>query len=553
MNKNITKYFALGGLGEVGKNMYVVEENDELIILDAGSIFPEESSLGIDYIVGDINYLKENEKKIKALVITHGHEDHIGAVPYLVNYVNIPVIYAPNQAKELIELKLKDHNIVYNNIVVFDKDSKFKTKNFTIEFFTVNHSVPDSFGIAVTTSNGLIVTTGDFKFDLTPIGPKADFDKMIELSKRGVTLLVSDSTNALVPGFSLSEAVVDNTLNEIFSKYKNRRLIIATFASNIYRLKHIVETCYKFNKKIVLFGRSMENNINISLKGHYINHPEIFVKKEEVNTINQKDLVILCTGTQGEPLAALSRIAKGTHKQIKLLPDDIIIFSSSAIPGNARAINSTMNKLCLQGVKVITKDDFKIHTSGHANQEELKLMLTLISPKFFAPLHGEYRMLKQHTKLANECGIPIENTFILDNGKTLILDNGNVSYGPQINVNPIYVDNSKLQEVNGVVLKDRNIMSSDGILIVIANISTKNKQLLTNPNITTRGFVMINESESLLKEIEKIAKDSILETLNESNHISDIKNKLVSDLYPYISNKTDRRPIIVPVIIDINK
>ena len=553
MNKNITKYFALGGLGEVGKNMYVVEENDELIILDAGSIFPEESSLGIDYIVGDINYLKENEKKIKALVITHGHEDHIGAVPYLVNYVNIPVIYAPNQAKELIELKLKDHNIVYNNIVVFDKDSKFKTKNFTIEFFTVNHSVPDSFGIAVTTSNGLIVTTGDFKFDLTPIGPKADFDKMIELSKRGVTLLVSDSTNALVPGFSLSEAVVDNTLNEIFSKYKNRRLIIATFASNIYRLKHIVETCYKFNKKIVLFGRSMENNINISLKGHYINHPEIFVKKEEVNTINQKDLVILCTGTQGEPLAALSRIAKGTHKQIKLLPDDIIIFSSSAIPGNARAINSTINKLCLQGVKVITKDDFKIHTSGHANQEELKLMLTLISPKFFAPLHGEYRMLKQNTKLANECVIPIENTFILDNGKTLILDNGNVSYGPQINVNPIYVDNSKLQEVNGVVLKDRNIMSSDGILIVIANISTKNKQLLTNPNITTRGFVMINESESLLKEIEKIAKDSILETLNESNHISDIKNKLVSDLYPYISNKTDRRPIIVPVIIDINK
>ena len=333
-NNSETKIIVLGGLGEVGKNMYCLMHEDEIIIVDAGISFPEKELLGIDYVIPDFNFLKENEDKIKALVITHGHEDHIGSIPFLVQEVNIPAIYAPNQAKELIAIKLEDRNIRYDNLYAYNDETVLKFKHFTVEFFKVTHSIPDCHGICLTTKNGSVVTTGDFKFDLTPIGPMADLDKMVHLSERGVDVLISDSTNALNDGFSISESKVDNALNNLFDKYRSNRIIIATFASNIYRLKHIIETCYKRNRKICVFGRSMENNIKISIEGGYIDHKEIIVTPDEAKNLKDSEICILCTGSQGEPLAALSRMADGTFRQLALKPDDIVIFSSSAIPGN---------------------------------------------------------------------------------------------------------------------------------------------------------------------------------------------------------------------------
>lgn len=553
MKESPTRYFALGGLCEVGKNMYILEKNGDIIIIDSGTIFPSELSLGVDYIMADISYLKRNEKNIKALFITHGHEDHIGGIPYLVTHLEVPVIYAAKQAKELIESKLKDENINYDRIKLFDNKTKVKLKNFEVEFFRVNHSIPDAHGIAITTSDGTIITTGDFKFDLTPIGPKADYSKITRLADKGVDLLLSDSTNALSKGFSMSEAVVDNNLNEVFEKYRNRRIIIATFASNIYRLKHIVETCYKYNKKVFVFGRSMERSIEISGKTGYIDHSEIFCKTNELNKYEAKDIVILCTGTQGEPLAALSRIASGTHKQIKLLPDDVIIFSSSKIPGNANAINRTINKLFLQGVKVITVEEANVHTSGHAYDDELKLMISLANPKYFAPLHGEYRMLKRHKKLAQMVGVPEENIFILGNGEVLELNKHRIERKGKVETGDIYIDGAKMSDINSSLLKDRKTMSSDGIIVLIANISMKDKKVLAKPNVTTRGFVVINENPEIITNIENIVSKSIKEAFKSPKlSYSFLKNKMITDTYSYVSETIGRHPIITPIILNIN-
>ena len=420
MKKQNTKVFALGGLGEVGKNMYVVNHNDEIIVIDSGVMFPEEELLGIDFVIPDFTYLKENESKIKYLLITHGHEDHIGGIPFLLNQVKIPKIYAPVQAKELIEKKLDERNIKYKNLYAYTEKTKLKTKYFNIEFFRTTHSIPDSHGISISTPNGVIVMTGDFKFDFTPIGPMSNLHKMAEIGKNGVKLLMSDSTNALSPGISVSESVVDENLGEIFKNNKDKRIILATFASNVYRLKHIIETCRENKRKVALFGRSMDTSIDIAIKCGYIKDKNIIVTPEEANKMDPSKVCLLCTGSQGEPLAALSRIASGSHKQIKLIPNDIVIFSSSPIPGNNASVSKTINKLYLKGVKVYTHGvDFDIHSSGHGNQEELKLMLRLFMPEYFAPYHGEYRMLKTHADLANLCGIPKSKTFILENGNVL--------------------------------------------------------------------------------------------------------------------------------------
>ncbi len=552
---NETKLIVLGGLGEIGKNMYCVMHEDELVIIDAGTRFPEDDLLGIDYILTDVSFLKENETKIKALFITHGHEDHIGGIPFLVQNVNIPVIYAPNQAKELIAMKLADRNIRYDNLLTYNDESIIKFKHLTVSFFRTTHSIPDSHGIVIDSINGRIVTTGDFKFDMTPIGPMADLHKIAEIGKEGVDLLLSDSTNALNEGVSTSEAEVDEALNEIFEEYKNNRIIIATFASNIYRLKHIVDTCHKHNRKICVFGRSMENNLKISLKGKYIDHQNVLIGADELNKYQDKDVAILSTGSQGEPLAALSRIANGTHKQVKLKPSDVVVFSSSAIPGNALAIGRIINKLYLQGVKVLTSKSLsEIHTSGHANSEELKLMIRLLMPKYLMPFHGDYRMLKAHAKLGIECGLPKENTFILENGDTLSLVNHHIEKGEPVPADDIFVEGNRLEEVNGAVLRDRKIMATDGIVVVIANIDMKNKKLLIKPNITTRGFVLINENEELLKEIEELAAQAIQSKLEQKTvTYADIKNHLINELFPFISNRLGRRPIILPVVLDIKK
>ena len=553
LEKEDTKIFALGGLGEVGKNMYCVMHENEIVITDVGITFPEGELMGVDYVIPDFTFLKKNESKIKALFITHGHEDHIGGIPFLLQTVNIPVIYAPNQAIGLIRKKLEDRNITYKNLIVYDEKTKVKFKNITVEFFRTTHSIPDSHGICITTPNGVVVTTGDFKFDLTPIGPMANLHKMAEIGKRGVTLLMSDSTNALNEGMSASESKVDNALSEIFKREKGR-IIIATFASNIYRLKHIVDTCKRNGRKITTFGRSMENNIEISIEGGYIKNKDIFISADEANHLPPDKVCLLCTGSQGEPLAALSRIADGSHKQIKLQPDDVVIFSSSAIPGNALSISRTINKLYLKGVRVFTNTSLSdIHTSGHGSEEELKLMLRLMKPKYFMPFHGEYRMLKRHADIGVLCGVPKENTFVLGNGDVLSMYKGKIKRAGVIQAGDVYVDGNRIGDVGAAVIKDRKIMANDGIVVVIANIDVMHAKLLGKVNITTRGFVLVNENEALLKELEVISKKAILSKLHGTISYADIKTEITNTLNSYIQEKTGRHPIILPVIMDIKK
>ena len=552
-NTNDTKVFALGGLGEVGKNMYCIMTGNELIITDVGITFPSDDMPGVDYIIPDFTFLKKNESKIKALFITHGHEDHIGGIPFLLQAVNVPAIYCPNQAAGLIRKKLAERNINYRNLFVYDENTKVKFKTMTVEFVRTTHSIPDSHGIIVHTPNGTIVTTGDFKFDLTPIGPMANIHKLANIGTRGVSLLLSDSTNALNEGMSTSESKVDAALSHIFMKHDSR-IIIATFASNIYRLKHIIDTCKRNNRKVAIFGRSMENNIEISLNSGYIKHKEIFVTPEEANNLPPNEVCLLCTGSQGEPLAALSRIANNSHRQIKLQDDDVVIFSSSAIPGNALSISRIINKLYLQGVKVYTNTSLNdVHTSGHGNKEELKLMLRLIKPKYFMPFHGEHRMLKSHADLAIECGMPKENTFILENGDVLSLRKGVIKKDKSILAGDVYVDGNRIGEIGNAVMRERKIMSNDGIVVVIANIDTQHKKLVMPPNITTRGFVLIQENLELLKEIEDEASNIINNRLKVNCIFNDIKTDLITNLASFIYEKTGRYPIILPIMNDVKK
>ncbi|MDD2409383.1 MAG: ribonuclease J [Bacilli bacterium] len=550
-NETVTTVFALGGLGEVGKNMYVVEHDDEIIIIDAGVLFPENDLLGIDYVIQDITYLKQRANNIKALFITHGHEDHIGGITFLLQNIDIPVIYAPQIAHDLIIKKLTDRNMKYKNLKIYDANSVFKFKYITVDFVRTTHSIPDSFGIILRTPNGNIFTTGDFKFDLTPIGPMADIHKISKLGDEGIKLLMSDSTNALTPGSSKSESIVDEALGEVFAR-QNSRIIIATFASNIYRIKHIIETCRKNNRKIITFGRSMENAKEIALKNNLIEDKSIFIEHNEAKDLKKNEICILCTGSQGEPLAALSRIADGNHRQIVLLPDDIVVFSSSPIPGNKASINRIINKLYLKGVKVYTNTELSdIHTSGHANQEELKWMLRMIKPQYFMPIHGEYRMLKHHADLAIDCDIPKENIFICTNGDVLELTKDGVKLGKKVQAGDIYVDGSRIGDIGSVVIKDRKLMSQDGILVAFININPLTREILIKPNITTRGFVLINENIELIQKIEDKVTSIVNTTIKTSYNYLDLKNQIILELNPFINNLTGRRPIILPVIMEV--
>jgi ribonuclease J len=555
-NKNniATKVIALGGLGEVGKNMYVVEHNDELLIIDAGVMFPEDNLLGVDYVIQDISYLKKNADKIKGLFITHGHEDHIGGIPFLLQAINIPVIYTPKIAKDLIEKKLVERNIKYENYQIITSDFNVKTKYFDISFINTTHSIPDSFAIVIKTPNGTIFETGDFKFDLTPVGPMADIHKMAKFGSEGVTLLLSDSTNALTSGYSKSESAVDGTLNDMISKHHGR-VIIATFASNIYRIKHIVESCKKYGRKIIVFGRSMDNSIELALSNGLINDKSMFIDANEAKSLKRNEICILCTGSQGEPLAALSRIANGQHKQISLLNDDLVIFSSSPIPGNAESINKIINKLYLKGVRVFTNSEFSdVHTSGHAKEEELKWMLRIIKPKYFMPMHGEYRMLKKHTEIGVMCGVKPENTFICTNGDVIEILNGEVKKAGTVQAGDVYVDGSRVGDIGSVVIKDRKLMSQDGILITILNINTLQRKLLLKPNVTARGFVLVNENQELMQKIERKISEIANNALSKAPYsYIDLKNQIILELLPFINNLTGRKPIILPVIMEVNQ
>ncbi len=548
-----TKVFALGGLGEVGKNMYCVEHGDEMIIIDAGVMFPEDELLGIDYVIPDFDYLKSNSEKIKGLFITHGHEDHIGGVPFLLQTLNIPMIYAPRQAAELIKLKLEDRNVPYKNIEIYNENSRYKFKHLEVEFIATTHSIPDSHAIVINTPNGSIVHTGDFKFDFTPIGPMSNIHKMSDIGKRGVKLLLSDSTNAMVPGFSKSESKVDAALGDIFRRHKGR-IIIATFASNVYRLKHIIETSKKNNRKVVLFGRSMENNVKVAIESGYIDGKGVIIEPDEAVNKQPSEITLLCTGSQGEPLAALSRIANGTHKQIKLIKDDLVIFSSSAIPGNGASIAKTINQLYLKGVKVFTNTSLSdIHTSGHANEEELKLLIRLLEPEHFLPIHGEYSMMKKHAELAISCGVKKENTFILDNGDVLSITKDGIKKTNAIQALDVYVDGNRIGDIGGIVIKDRAIMANDGLIVIIANID-ENYKLIDKVNITTRGFILVNENEELISKIRDISSNSIRNNIdNTKNNYSDLKNFVIQDLSSFVKEETGRKPLILPVFLDIKR
>ena len=555
MNKDVeTLFFLLCGLGEVGKNMYVIEHDDEIIVIDAGVMFPKDELLGIDYVLADYTYLINNKSKIKALFITHGHEDHIGGIPFLLNDVDIPVIYASNVAAALIKHKLEDRNIKYNNIKLINEDVVANFKHFKVEFFRTTHSIPDSYGLAIHTPNGVIVTTGDFKFDLTPIGPMANLQKMAALGEKGVRLLLSDSTNALVPGFSLSESAVDEALGDLFAR-STGRIILATFASNIYRVAHIIQTCKDNNRKIAVFGRSMVNSIEIAKSCGFITDDNIFVTSDEANRMNPSEVCILCTGSQGEPLAALSRIANGIDNNVKLLPDDTIIFSSSPIPGNALSINRVINKLYLKGAKVYTNSsEADIHTSGHGKQDELKLVIRLIKPEYFVPIHGEYRMLKKHAEIGALCSVDKKNTFVLKNGDRIALTKDKVYLKDSIPINDIYVDGKRIGNIGASIIKDRKIMSTDGVLIIILNIDSELRQLSLDPNVTTRGFVVVNENQNLINDIQKKVKQIALNELNkDSFNYVDLKNRIILEINSFIIELTGRRPIIMPMILETKK
>lgn len=536
------KVFALGGLGEVGKNMYVLECNDEIIIIDSGIMFAD-TTYGVQYIIPDYNYLINNNDKIKALFITHGHEDHIGGIPHLLRKVNIPVIYAAGLAVDLIKSKLSEFSNIRYNLQEFDSSSIYEFKNFTITFFRTNHSIPDSYGIAIKTKLGYIVHTGDFKFDFTPLANHTDYDKITDISKKGVLCLLSDSTNALVERFSVSEKKIGESIKSIFANIKGR-ILISTFASNVYRVQQIIEASLSCGRKLIVYGRSMEKTIKVALKNGYIKAPEgTFVTSSELSALENDKITILTTGSQGEPLAALSRIANGTHKQIKIQKGDTIIFSSSAIPGNQESINRTINKLYKSGADVIVNSPLTdTHTSGHAGEIELQIMLSLLRPKYFMPIHGEYAMQKKHIELAIATGVKEENCFILANGNVLSFSKKGATLMGNVQSGNVYIDED-LVEVESTLIRDRKQMGDDGIVAIIYSLN-KNKTLLQTPNVITRGFIYAKNSNSLMKSIKVKSEEIYYNALKNPNLLYNMSTQMCYEIADFIESKTERRPLI---------
>lgn len=545
--------YALGGLGEVGKNTYVIENDNSLIIIDAGVMFPEQGILGVNYVIPDYTQLKNSRSKIKALFITHGHEDHIGAIPFLVQTVNIPVIYAPKLAAALIKNKLEEHHIMSKvNLVEYDEDSVIKAGEFTVQFFSVTHSIPDSFGICVDTPQGRIVTTGDFKVDLTPIARDFNLQKIARLGSEGVDLLLSDSTNAEKEGYTPSEKSVINAINEIFSRAP-ARLIISTFSSNISRIQQIVDSCLKFNRKIVIVGRSMETAIQVSRAYGYIKVPDdTIITPDKMKNYQNSQLVILCTGSQGEPMAALSRIASGDHNMIKILPGDTVVFSSSPIPGNSAPIEAVVNQLVRTGANVITNSVFSnLHASGHPSKQELRLVLKLIKPKYFMPVHGEYRMLRLHAEVAEKVGIPKENIFVKSNGDTLILKKHTITEGHRVQVDDIYIDGKDITGLSTAVIKDRKLLANDGMVAVFISLDSRQNKILKLPDITTQGFIYPDErSLKMIEEGKHKLYDALCELMKSKVTFGEIKNICRSTIGQLFFERTHRDPMIIPIIMN---
>lgn len=548
-----TLVYALGGLGEVGKNMYCIEHQDEIIIIDSGVRFPEENLLGVDYVIPDYSYLVKNANRIAALIITHGHEDHIGGIPFLLKVVNIKKIYAPRFAKYLIQKKLDERRMGKKvNIIEIDEDSNITTEHFVVGFFNVVHSIPDALGLIVTTPNGSVVSTGDFKFDLTPVGQNSSYQKMAFIGSTGVTLLMSDSTNAEVEDFSISEKKVASQILAITKRVKGR-MIVATFASNVHRVSQILEAAVACGRKVAVFGRSMENVVETGRKlGHIKIADKWFLTPDRLKHTPADEVCILCTGSQGEPLAALSRVANGTHKHIRIIPGDTVVFSSNPIPGNALSVNKTVNSLTRAGANVLTSSVFSsLHTTGHASSEEQKLMIQLIKPKYFMPMHGEYKMLKLHAKSAVETGIDPDRIFICANGDAIILRNGTAFMSPtRIHADDVYVDGNDSSGLSTAVLKDRKVLADNGLVAVIVTIDSRQNKILCRPNIVSRGFVFIKESKTLLKEAEMLVFDALRKKMAQKTTFGELKNCIRTTLEPFLYQKTQRNPIVIPVILN---
>ena len=551
-NNGKMRIIPLGGLEKIGMNITAFEYEDSIIVVDCGLSFPEEDMLGIDLVIPDVTYLKDNIQKVKGFVITHGHEDHIGALPYILRELNLP-IYATKLTMGIIEKKLTEHNLLRSTRrKVVRHGQSINLGQFRIEFIKTNHSIQDAAALAIYSPAGIVVHTGDFKVDYTPVyGDAIDLQRFAEIGKKGVLALMSDSTNAERPGFTQSERTVGITFDHIFAEHKDTRIIIATFASNVDRVQQIINTACKYDRKVVVEGRSMVNIIQVAQELGYLNVPDkTLIEIDQLKNYPPEKTVLITTGSQGESMAALSRMAADVHKKVTIMPGDTIIFSSNPIPGNEKSVSKVINELAAKGANVIFQD---AHVSGHACQEELKLIYSLVKPKYAIPVHGEYRHLKANAGIAKMLGIPKENIFILKSGNVLELSDKEAKVVDNVHTGEILVDGLGVGDVGNIVLRDRQHLAEDGIMIVVLTLEKGSNQLLAGPDIVSRGFVYVRESESLMEEARKVLTEAVEDCLTHQRNADWSKIKLVirDTMNDFIWKRTKRRPMILPIIMDV--
>lgn len=546
------KIIPLGGLEQIGMNMTAFWYGDSIIVVDCGLSFPDDDMLGIDLVIPDVTFLKENIEKVKGFVVTHGHEDHIGAFPYILKDVNKP-IYATKLTMGIIETKLKEHNLLNNTKRKVVKYGQYiMLGDFRIEFIRTNHSIADACALAIYSPAGTVIHTGDFKVDYTPVfGEPIDLQRLGEIGKKGVLALMCDSTNVMRPGYTMSEKTVGKTFDNIFADHQNQRIIVATFASNVDRVQQIINSAAKYNRKVAVEGRSMVNIINVASELGYLDIPDqMLVPTEELKNYTDGQTVIITTGSQGESMAALSRMAASIHKKVMIKPGDVVIISASPIPGNEKSVARVINELSMKGAKVIFQDT---HVSGHASQEEIKLIYSVVKPKYAIPVHGEHRHLMAHGDLAVNMGIPKENVFILSSGDVLSLDEEGAEKTGTVTAGSLLVDGLGVGDVGNIVLRDRQNLAENGIIIVVLTLEKYSNQLLAGPDIVTRGFVYVRESETLLDDATQVVRESVERCLDRN--VSDwgkIKNVIRQDLSDYLWKKMKRNPMILPIIMEVS-